>query len=114
MILQPVAADGSSVFKAGRTVPLKFRVGDANGVSIGAPGTVTSLRIIGVISGAGATTTVDLPADSRTPDPIFRFDPTDQQWIFNLNTSGLTPGNTYVFRISLVDGSHIDFRFGVR
>src|SRR5689334_1077352 len=51
VILQPVAADGSSVFKAGRTVPLKFRVGDVNGNSIGTPGTIVSFRIISVTTG---------------------------------------------------------------
>ncbi len=112
-ILSPVAADGSSVFNARRTVPLKFRVGDVNGVSIGTPGTVTSLRIIQTITGT-VSTTVDLPADSRTPDSTFRWDPTAQQWIFNLDTSGLSAGTTYVFRIGLADGSNIDFRFGLR
>jgi hypothetical protein len=112
--LQPIAADGSSVFNGGRTVPIKFRVGDVNGVSIGPPAVVvTSFRIIAVINGTGSTS-VDLPADSRTPDTTFRWDPTSQQWIFNLDTRGLTVGNTYVLRISLADGSHIDFQFGLR
>ena len=113
VILQPVAADGSSVFKAGRTVPLKFRVGDVNGNSIGTPGTIASFRIIDVITGT-VTTPVDLPPSSTTPDTSFRFDPTAQQWIFNLNTSGLSVGSTYVFRIGLADGSNIDFQFGLR
>jgi MBG domain-containing protein/Big-like domain-containing protein len=113
VILQPVAADGTSVFKAGRTVPLKFRVGDVNGNSIGTPGTVASFRIIDVITGT-VTTAVDLPPSSTTPDTSFRFDPTAQQWIFNLNTSGLSAGSTYVFRIGLADGSNIDFQFGLR
>jgi hypothetical protein len=113
VILQPVAADGSSVFKAGRTVPLKFRVGDVNGNSIGTPGTIVSFRIISVITGI-VTTPVDLPPSSTTRDTSFRFDPTAQQWIFNLNTSGLSAGSTYVFRIGLADGSNIDFQFGVR
>jgi hypothetical protein len=113
VILQPVAADGSSVFKAGRTVPLKFRVGDVNGNSIGTPGTIASFRIIGVITGT-VSTSVDLPPSSTTPDTSFRFDPTAQQWIFNLNTSGLSAGSTYVFRIGLADGSNIDFQFGLR
>jgi hypothetical protein len=111
--LQPVAADGSSVFNARRTVPIKFRVGDVNGVSIGTPGVVTGFRIIQVISGAGSNV-VDLPVDSRTPDAAFRWDSTSQQWIFNLDTSGLSAGSTYVFRISLADGTHIDFQFGLR
>jgi len=113
VVLQPVAANGSSVFNGGRTVPIKFRVGDANGNSIGAPGTVTGFRIIQVIAGT-VSTPVDLPPNSTNGDTAFRFDPTAQQWIFNLNTSGLSAGSTYVFRISLVDGSHIDFQFGVR
>jgi hypothetical protein len=113
VILQPVAADGTSVFKAGRTVPLKFRVGDADGNSIGTPGTIASFRIIDVITGT-VTTPVDLPPSSTTPDTSFRFDPTAQQWIFNLNTSGLSAGSTYVFRIGLADGSNIDFQFGLR
>lgn len=113
VILQPVAAEGSSVFKAGRTVPLKFRVGDVNGNSIGTPGTIASFRIISVITGT-VSTPVDLPPSSTTPDTSFRFDPTAQQWIFNLNTSGLSVGATYVFRIGLADGSNIDFQFGLR
>jgi hypothetical protein len=113
VILQPVAADGTSVFKAGRTVPLKFRVGDANGNSIGTPGTIASFRIISVITGT-VSTPVDLPPSSTTPDTSFRFDPIAQQWIFNLNTSGLSAGSTYVFRIGLADGSNIDLQFGLR
>ena len=41
-ILQPIHTDGSSVFKQGQTVPAKFRVCDANGVSIGTPGVFAS------------------------------------------------------------------------
>jgi hypothetical protein len=111
-ILPPVAADGSSVFNS-RTVPTKFRVCDANSVSQGTPGTVSSFRIIAVITGT-STNNVDLPVDSRTPDTAFRWDPTAQQWIFNLDTSNLARGSTYVFRITLADGSHIDFQFGLR
>jgi hypothetical protein len=111
--LSPIAADGTSVFKAGRTVPVKFRVGDVNGVSIGTPGTVTSFRITAVINGT-ASTPVDLPPSSTTPDTAFRWDPTAQQWIFNLDTSGLAAGSTYVFTIGLADGSSINFQFGLR
>ena len=112
-ILPPVAPDGSSVFNFRRTVPAKFRVCDANGVSIGTSGTVSSFRIIQTSSGT-ASTVVDLPVDSRTPDAAFRWDPTAQQWIFNIDTSSLSAGLTYVFRIGLADGSNIDFQFGLR
>jgi hypothetical protein len=112
-ILPPIAADGSSAFNSRRTVPAKFRVCDANGVSQGTPGVVSSFRIIAVITGT-STNTVDLPIDSGTPDTTFRWDPTAQQWIFNIDASSLAAGSTYVFRIGLADGSHIDFQFGLR
>ena len=112
-ILSPVSPDGSSVFNFRRTVPAKFRVCDANGVSIGTPGTVSSFRIIQTSSGT-ASTVVDLSVDSRTPDAAFRWDPTAQQWIFNIDSSSLSAGLTYVFRIGLADGSNIDFQFGLR
>jgi hypothetical protein len=76
-------------------------------------GVVTSFRLIDVISGT-TSQTVDLPVDSTTPDTAFRWDPTDQQWIYNMSTSSLAAGKTYLFRISLNDGSNIDFRFALK
>jgi photosystem II stability/assembly factor-like uncharacterized protein len=111
-ILPPIAANGTSVFNGGRTVPAKFRVCDANGVSIGTPGTVRSFNIVEVI--AGTNSNVTLTVDSTTPDTAFRWDPTAQQWIFNISTRSLAPGATYVFRIGLSDGSDITFQFGLR
>ncbi|HEX7959466.1 MAG TPA: Ig-like domain repeat protein, partial [Terriglobales bacterium] len=111
-ILAPIAANGTSVFNSGRTVPAKFRVCDANGVSIGTPGTVSSFNIVQVIT--GTTSDVNLSVDSTTPDTAFRWDPTAQEWIFNISTRGLATGATYVFRIGLADGSNITFQFGLR
>jgi hypothetical protein len=51
---------------------------------------------------------------STTPDTAFRWSATDQQWIFNMNTKPLQAGKTYVYQITLNDGSTIDFRFGLR
>ena len=51
---------------------------------------------------------------STTPDTEFRWDPGDQQWIFNLSTKDLAAGATYVYSIGLADGSSIEFTFGVR
>src|SRR2546422_3463306 len=42
-ILQPVNADGSSVFKKGSTIPVKFRVCDANANPIGGAGQVVTV-----------------------------------------------------------------------
>ena len=112
-VLPPIDPNGTSVFKAGSTIPVKFQVFDVNGNSIGTPGVVTSFRIIQIISGTGGSTTVDLPTTSTSASTAFRFDTTSQQWIFNLSTKGLAAGNTYVLRIELNDGTHIDFQFGL-
>jgi hypothetical protein len=111
-ILQPVNADGTSVFKQKSTVPAKFRVCDANGNSIGTPGVVSNFRLVQIIN--GTTQDVDEAVVSTTPDAAFRWAATDQQWIFNMNTKNLAANATYLYRITLNDGSAIDFRFGLK
>lgn len=112
-ILQPIDAAGTSVFKAGSTVPAKFRVCDASGNSIGTPGVVTDFRQIAMRAGT-VELAVNEQALSTTPHTAFRWSETDQQWIFNLSTKGLSSGKTYTYRISLADGTSIDFKFGLK
>lgn len=40
--------------------------------------------------------------------------PLAQQWIFNVATRGLSTNMTYVYRITLNDGSSIDYRYGLK
>jgi hypothetical protein len=112
-ILQPINADGTSVFKTKSTVPAKFRVGDAIGVSIGTPGVVASFRLTQTIHGT-VVNYVDEAVNSNTPDTAFRWDAGAQQWIFNISTKGMAIGYTYVYTITLNDGSAIQFQFGLR
>ena len=113
VVLPPVAADGTSVFKANRTVPVKFRVCDANGISIGTPGVVSSFRLVQQLAGTVATP-VDETPESTTSNDQFRWDSDEAQWIFNLRTAELAVNLTYVFRITLNDRSAIEVRFGLR
>ena len=112
-ILQPINADGTSVFKQGSTVPAKFRVCDANGNSIGTAGVVSNFRQVQVVSGT-VVSTVDEAVVSTTPDAAFRWSATDQQWIFNMNTKALNANKTYFYEITLNDGSKISFKFGLK
>jgi hypothetical protein len=112
-ILPPISAGGTSVFKQGSTVPAKFRVCDANGVSVGAAGVVSSFSLIAAMDGT-VQNPVDPTVESNTPDTAFRWDASAQQWIFNISTKPLSAGLTYVYRIVLNDGSTIDFQFGLR
>jgi hypothetical protein len=112
-ILPPINPDGSSVFKKGSTVPAKFRVYDANCNSIGTPGVVADFRLIQVISGT-ITTNVNEEVISTAADPAFRWSASDQQWIFNINTKNLSANMTYIFQVSLNDGTNILFRYGLK
>jgi len=113
VIQPPINADGTSVFKQGRTIPAQFSVYDANGVSIGTPGVVTSFFLTRIVSGT-VTTMVDNVVDTNNPDTAFRWDPTGQQWIFNITTGNLSAGSTYIYTITLNDGSTIIFQYGLR
>jgi hypothetical protein len=111
-ILQPINADGSSVFKKGSTVPAKFRVCDANGNSIGTAGVVQSFKLTSQTISTGIAVNED-PA-STTPDTAFRWSSTDQQWIFNISTKNLSAGNKYGYTVTLNDSSTIEFAFSVK
>jgi hypothetical protein len=111
-ILQPISANGTSTFKQGSTVPAKFRVCDASGNSVGIAGVVTSFYLAQTLSGT-VTQNVDETVASTTPDISFRWDPTAQQWIFNINTKGLATSTTYIYAIGLNDGSSIMFQYGL-
>ena len=111
-ILLPINVDGSSVWNQGKTIPVKFRVCDANGVSIGTPGVVAGFNLTQII--AGTVANVDESVSSTSSDTSFRWDPNAQEWTFNLSTSNQAAGNTYVYAISLNDGSAIPFQYGLK
>jgi hypothetical protein len=112
-ILQPINADGSSVFKRNSTVPAKFRVCDANGYSVSTAGVVSSFSLVQIISGTFVSN-VNEQVNSTTPDSAFRWDSAAQQWIFNISTKSLSTNTTYVYLITLNDGSTIPFQFGLK
>jgi hypothetical protein len=99
-VLQPVNADGSSVFKLGSTVPVKFQL---TGASAGI--TNLSARLYLQRVGAGATGTVleAISTSNATTGNLFRYDATSNQYIFNLGTKTLSTG-TYQLRLDLGDG----------
>jgi hypothetical protein len=107
VILQPINADGSSIFpRSGRTVPVKFTVCDANGNPISDPnavfaGTGGQLTMLSAVRGQ-----IPNPDENQyndIPDVAFRY--TGGMWMFNMATSNLQSGYSYMFRINLKYGS---------
>jgi len=107
VILQPINADGSSVFpRSGRTVPVKFTVCDANGNPISDPNVVfagTGGALTMLSSVRGQVPNPDESGYNDIPDVAFRY--TGGMWMFNMATSNLQQATTYTFRINLRYGS---------
>ncbi|MEM2915054.1 MAG: PxKF domain-containing protein, partial [Candidatus Bathyarchaeia archaeon] len=101
-VLQPINPDGSSIFKLGSTVPVKFQLLDVNGNYVT---TATATIYLAKISGGVVGTEMEATsASAATTGNLFRYDSNDNQYIFNLKTKNLSAG-TWQIRISLDDGT---------
>jgi len=62
---------------------------------------------------AGTVTDVNETVSSTSSDTALRWDSTNQRWIFNTRTTSLAANQTYVYAITLNDGTAIQFQFGL-
>ena len=109
-ILPPIRTDGSSIFNLGRTVPVKFRIADANGNYVStATATLTYQLITNDILG---TVEEAVSTSAASEGNTFR-NSTDNHYIFNLGTSGMSTG-TYQLNINLDDGTVHTVRISLR
>lgn len=99
-VLKPINDDGSSVFKAGSTVPVKFQLKDANGSYVN--NAVAKLYIAPITDGKVGTEIKAVSSSSVFDENVFRNE--DNQYLFNLSTKNLTEG-AYQIRIELGDGT---------
>ncbi|PYJ05480.1 MAG: hypothetical protein DME95_03925, partial [Verrucomicrobia bacterium] len=115
VILPPINQDGSSVWKVGSTVPVKFTVCGADGQPIADPnavfasgyGSITLINTVrGTVNNVNETTYNDIP------DSAFRW--SGGQWIFNMATGNLQKNNTYQYRIALKNGDFVYFTAGTK
>lgn len=100
--LQPIDSDGSSLFKLGSTVPVKFKLTDAFGNSV--PDAIANIYIAKVTDQVMGSVTEGLSTSAATSGNLFRYDSTEQQYIFNLNTKPLSKG-TFIITVNLNDGT---------
>ena len=94
-------------------MPVKLRVCDAAGRSVGAPGTVVGIRLVAIVAGT-IVHQVNEQVCTTTPFSAFRWSPQDQLWILNLSTAGLRTGRTYRYEVDLADGTVLSLQFGLR
>jgi endo-1,4-beta-xylanase len=84
-ILQTINADGSSCFKAGSTMPVKFSLTDANGNYISTALSELYISRVGD-NGTVCDEVAAVSSGSSNTSNLFRYDYTSQQYIFNLST----------------------------
>lgn len=110
-ILQPINTDGSSVFKLGSTVPVKFQLKDAEGSFVSSA--IAKLTYVKTGSTIYSSVNEVVSTAASTTDNFFRYDTTGQQYIFNLSTKNLSEGS-YQLRITLEDGQIYTVQIGIR
>jgi hypothetical protein len=109
--LQPINADGSSIFKAGSTIPVKFALTGASAGITTLVGSFSYARIGDL--GSSATVNEDVLYTSPSAGNTFRYDPTSGQYLLNWSTKGLTSG-LYQLNIDLGDGMQRVIIIGLR
>jgi YVTN family beta-propeller protein len=109
-VLQPVNASGTSVFKLGRAVPVKFSL---TGLDSGITNLQALLYVAKVSSDVVGTEEEAVSTAAATTGNLFRYDAASGQYVFNLSTQGGTVG-TYRLRIDLGDGQVHTVDIGLR
>ncbi|WP_079506043.1 PxKF domain-containing protein [Mesobacillus jeotgali] len=99
-VLQPINSNGSSIFKAGSTVPVKFQLTDFSGAYVSSAN--ASISIAKVNESVQGTVTESIVTSTANTGNEFRYDPAANQYIYNLSTKGLSTG-TYLITVKLDD-----------
>jgi hypothetical protein len=100
---QPINPDGSSIFKAGRTIPVKITVTDCDGNSASdATVTISVYKITDQVLGTEDELEVEASGSANTGN-LFRY--SEGHYIFNLSTKGYSSG-TYKVYASVNGVSH--------
>lgn len=109
-VQEPINSDGSSVFKTGSTIPVKFQLQDANGDFVSF---ANASLLYALLTGDSAGDNVAANSSGKANDgSTFRYDASSNQYIYNLKTKGfdvgvcilsiqLDDGNSYTVQISL-------------
>ena len=100
--LSPIRKDGSSIFKLGKTVPIKFQLLDSNGNYV--------TNAVAILDFSQVTKTVTgkhlapYTSGDITIGNVFIYDSKGHMYMYNLATKGLSAG-TWRIRIEIDDGS---------
>lgn len=108
--LAPIKLDGKTTFRLGSTIPIKCMPQDGSAGVGDATIRLTMRHVNAAAPGTDVTPTSTSAADTGN---VMRWDPTGQQYIYNLATKGLAKG-TWEITMDLGGGATKTFRIGLR
>jgi hypothetical protein len=100
-VLQPVNPEGTSVFKQGSTIPVKFQLTGSSAALTSLAARIWVAQVSNNVVGSEVEALSTSAADSGN---TFRYDASGGQYIFNLSTKGLSQG-TWQIRVDLLDNT---------
>ena len=109
--LPPILADGSGVYKLGRTLPIKFQLIDVNNnYVLDAIADLSFVKITNSILGDE-----EIPLSTSTADVgnQFRYDQAENQYIYNLSTKNLISGSWQI-NVKLNDNGSYPVKINIR
>jgi len=101
--LLPILTDGSGIYKQGRTLPVKFQLTDINNNFVSTA--IANLFLIKVSEGIPGGEEIPLSVSNADTGNQFRYDPKDNQYIFNLSTDTMDAG-TWQLKVELDDNRY--------
>jgi len=109
--MQPINSNGTSIFKAGSTIPIKFKLGDFLGINQSdAIASLTVTRLGDNVDGSVNELPINTAASSTA---FFRYDDLSGQYILNLSTKGY-PAGRYQLSVNLNDGTIHSIEIGLK
>jgi len=109
--LQPIKLDGLGVYNQGRTLPVKFKLQDADGMFIS--NVVANLFLTKIADSIISAEDAALSTSKADTGNQFRYDAASNQYIFNLATNSLSLG-TWQLKILLDDGKNYSVNISIK
>ena len=112
--LAPIKTGSPTVFLKKRgAIPVKFQLRDCSGANIA--NAVARIEVHFVANGVVGDQAIDIGSvGSANTDNLYRYDPTAQQYIYNLSASSLQSNSLYLIRTILDDGTVHDVTIGIK